>query len=287
MRGYQSALSLLPVHIRAGAEGLKGKERETAMEFRLRRGYVPTVLLPDGEKGIHEHPVKPSDLMYLQEAACRASPYTVKESLAQGYIIAPNGVRIGLCGQMNRLETGEYCLAELTSVSVRIPRQVMGCAEGLMDKPFVSTLILSPPGWGKTTLLRDMIRILSDRGMRIGLCDERGEVAACSHGENGFCVGRCTDVMTGLPKAKGAMALLRSMNPQILVMDEITAPEDVVACAAASNCGVSLLATAHAFSVEDLHRRGIYKELLERKEFQRLIVIEYSGGERQYREVKL
>lgn len=284
MDGYRAAMALLPVPIRAAAEKLSETECAVAAEFRLRRGWPPAVLLPSGEQPLGSMPIEAGDLQRVLENACHCSPYTVRDSMAQGYIIASGGVRLGLCGRMNPTETGEYVMAEISSLSIRIPRQVIGCADGLTDKHFVSTLIVSPPGCGKTTLLRDMIRIVSNRGTRIGLCDERGEVAAISHGQAGFDVGRCTDVMTGLPKAQAAMAILRSMNPQVLAMDEITAPEDVVSCTAAANCGVQLLATAHARTKEELYARPVYHPLADWKIFQRLITISIQDGRRIYRE---
>ena len=287
MNGYDAALSLLPAHIRAAAAEINEKERDAAMEFRLRLGRRPSLALAEREIPFSPRIVDTADLSRVLECASRASPYTVKESMSQGFIMAGGGVRVGLCGQMNCMENGMYMLSAISSLSIRIPRQVIGCAGKLAETPFVSTLIISPPGWGKTTLLRDMIRALSNGGTRVGLCDERGEVAALSHGELGFDVGACTDVMTGLPKAQGAMALLRSMNPRILAMDEITAPEDVSACIAAANCGVQLLATAHARTREELLARPVYRSLAEWAIFQRLIVIHWKNGYRNYQEVSL
>lgn len=257
------------------------------MEFRLRLRYAPSVVFPGGERYLNCSPVCREDIQRLLNYACASSPYTVQDTMNQGYIMAPGGVRIGLCGQVHYSEKGVPCMSELTSASVRIPRQVLNCGKSMIMHPVVSTLILSPPGGGKTTLLRDLIRLLSDEGYRIGVCDERGEIASYFNGDMGFDVGRCTDVITGLPKAKAAMTLLRSMNPQILAMDEITDPEDVSACETSANCGVCIFATAHAYSLEDLHRRAIYRPLIEREIFQRIICIQWSGGQRNYVEEKI
>lgn len=287
MTGFNAALTLLPPVIRAAAAALPEEKRRAVSEFRLRNGYQPTALLVTGEESLAAPVVTAATLQRVLENACGASPYMVRQTVIQGYVTAPGGVRVGLCGRMSVDSTGEYTLAELGSLSIRIPRQVKGCAEGIIDEPFASTLILSPPGWGKTTLLRDMIRVHSLRGTRVALCDERGEVAAFSRGENGFDVGPCTDTITGMPKARCAMALLRAMNPQILAMDEITAPEDVEACGWAANCGVQLLATAHASSLDDLCHRELYQRLLRLSIFKRFISIEINQGQRYYREVAL
>jgi len=150
----------------------------------------------------------------------------------------------------------------------------------------VSTLILAPPGLGKTTLLRDVYNRFSDgdgcQPLRVSLADERGEVAACFEGVPQLWVGRRTDVMEGCPKAQGLLLLLRAMNPQMLAADEITAPEDVQALELAAGCGAVLLATAHGRDRSDLLRRPVYRRLLEAGIFERLVLIRRAGGRREY-----
>ena len=147
---------------------------------------------------------------------------------------------------------------------------------------FVNTLVLGPPGSGKTTLLRDLIRLISDgKGIepqRVGVADERGELAALWHGEPQFYIGRQTDVLDGCPKAEGLSILLRSMNPQVLAVDEITHPEDVAAMMEAVGCGVSLLASAHGGSLKDLERRQVYRNLLHEEIFHRAIFLSCDHG---------
>ncbi len=151
-----------------------------------------------------------------------------------------------------------------------------------------STLILSPPGRGKTTLLRDLIRCISDGEgvppLRVGVADERRELAALWEGVPQLDVGGRTDVMDGCPKAEGLLMLLRGMNPQVLAADEVTAPADVAAMETAAGCGTALLATAHAGGLEDLGRRPLYRRLMELGIFQRIVEIDVdAAGARTYR----
>ena len=132
-----------------------------------------------------------------------------------------------------------------------------------------------------------MVRTLSDGGMRVGLCDERGEIAALSAGSCGFDIGERTDVLSDCPKSRAAMILLRCMSPELIAMDEISEPEDAGACRSAAYCGVSLLATAHASDAEELSQRDVYQRLLRDKVFFRAIVIRCADGCRSYEEVML
>jgi stage III sporulation protein AA len=153
----------------------------------------------------------------------------------------------------------------------------------LFESRFASTLLLSPPGGGKTTLLRELLRLGSDRyGLRIGLADERGEVAAVWKGAPQMDVGKHTDVLDGCPKAQALSLLLRTMSPQLLAADEITAGEDIAALSEAANCAVPVLATAHASSVDELRRRPLYRTLLEQEVFKRVVLIRREREQRRY-----
>ena len=196
-----------------------------------------------------------------------------------------------------RLREGDiHAISPISSLNLRLARQVRGAGEELIGilcpgGDFRSALILAPPGAGKTTLLRDVVRCLSNgigcRPHRVGLADERGEVAALCRGEAQLDVGKRTDVMEGCPKAGALMLLLRGMNPRVLAADEITDPGDVRAMAGAAGCGVELLCTAHGRDREDLLRRKLYRDMLEEGIFHTLVTICVKNGQRCYKTEEL
>ena len=290
MREFEQAAAVLPPELRQQALALPAQERERAEELRLRCGWPMAAVFPEGEILLGGRKIVPQDLELLLEIASRASVHAVLSQLREGYLTIEGGHRLGLCGTAV-LENGQMRnLRSLSSVSIRIARQHPGAAlpllSGLMEGGrLCSTLIAAPPGMGKTTLLRDLVRCISDGEgtppLRVGLADERGEVAALYGGVPQLRVGRRTDVIEGCPKAQGAMLLLRAMNPQVLAMDEITAPEDVGALLTAAGCGAVLLATAHGEG-DELTRRPLYRRMLEERIFQRVVSIQRTEQGRSY-----
>lgn len=288
MSGLEKALWLLPGELRKALRQLPDRLTEEACEIRLRRGRAPALTLPDGEYPLPgAAAVTDDDLARVLELASGASPYAAADCLRRGFLTANGGVRVGFCGRFPAGERGLWSRDDLFSVCIRIPRDVKGIGVQFCGRPFPSTLILSPPGGGKTTLLRDMVRALSSGGMRVGLCDERGEIAALSESGAGFDIGERTDVLSDCPKASAAMILLRCMSPELIAMDEISEPEDANACRSAAYCGVSLLATAHAADASELSRREVYRMLQSEQVFTRAVVIRVTGGRRTYEEVRL
>lgn len=281
------AAAVLPTELADRLRCLKEHELPMVEELRLRRGYPMTALLPAGECPLGGGAITERDLHSVLECATQASAHTVLEQVQKGFVTLKGGHRIGLCGTVNRKDGVVTSLRYLSSLSIRIARAVEGGTGKIVPKllegdKFLSTLIVGPPGSGKTTLLRELVRTLSDgrgvRAHRVGLVDERGEVAALWCGQPQFRVGCQTDVLDNCLKAEGMTVLLRGMNPQILAVDEITHVSDVEAAMEAVGCGVELLATAHGSSAADLQRRPIYRSLLERKVFQRAVVIRNDHG---------
>lgn len=289
--GYTQAVQALPLRLRGEALSLAEEERARTEELRLRVGWPMTAVLPEGERSLGGAPVRGEELEQLVEIASRASLHTVLPQVRRGYLTLEGGHRIGLCGTAVLREGEIHSLRGLSSANLRLARQIKGAAAPVLDRlcpggRLAGTLILAPPGMGKTTLLRDLIRAVSEGEgclpLRVSLADERGEVAALYNGRPQLDVGRRTDVVEGCPKAQGLMLLLRAMNPQVLAVDEITAPEDVKALTMAAGCGVTLLAAAHGEGRDDLARRPLYRPLLGEGLFRFLVRICRVGEKRTY-----
>ena len=288
---YEQAAAILPSRLRKAALLLSDGEKAEAEEIRLRAGRPLTVLLPGGELAL-EAQVEPEDLETLCDIATEFSRYAAAETIREGFLPVRGGFRVGLCGTAVMKDGANTNLKNLSSAVIRIARERMGIAKDIAPRlfqngGFVNTLILSPPGGGKTTLLRDLIRCLSEGGaeypfQRISLIDERGEVAVVHQGAPQMNVGLHTDILDACPKALGIPIVLRAMNPQIIAVDEITVREDLTAMELAAGCGVGLLATIHAASVMELLQKPLYRALLEEQVFRLAVRILRNGNGRAY-----
>ncbi len=276
------ALELLPEAWRGDA--VQGPWQR-AEEIRLRIGKAPTLLAGGVEKPFRSAPVTREDLRRILEKATGASMHASAQSLSEGYVNY-RGLRIGVCGEAVVREGRVCAFHQLSSLAVRIPRECRGhfreTVQRWLQRGYENTLVCAPPGAGKTTALRELIRALSEGGYRIGVADERNELAALDGEGKGFDLGRCTDVITGVGKQVAAMMLLRGMNVQILAMDEITAEQDEKVLEELSGCGVGLLASVHGRDERDLRMRESSGRLLEGGFFVNLLRIEVHEGLRHY-----
>lgn len=231
------------------------------------------------------------DLKETLEQAGSHSLYAFEEEIRQGFLTVPGGHRIGLAGKVVADQGRIRSMKFITFLNVRIACEVKGCADPVMPYLFhggemLHTLVISPPRCGKTTLLRDMIRQVSEGkpgirpGMTVGVVDERSELAACYQGVPQNDLGIRTDVLDCCPKAQGMMMLIRTMAPQVVAVDEIGSRADLEAMEQAMNCGCRLLATVHGSSVEDICRKPGLGSMMAERWFQRCIVLkEGTAGE--------
>ncbi|MBR1455665.1 MAG: stage III sporulation protein AB [Oscillospiraceae bacterium] len=267
------------------ASALRAYGDDGAEEIRLRIGRRPSVLIDGWERTFSKTPVTETDLLRLLEVATGASLHTAAPALADGYL-SYRGLRIGLCGTVVVQESKVCTFRSFTSAAIRLPAEHRGICDALADEILSSglgsTLVLSPPGGGKTTALRELIRRFSDAGLRVCVVDERNELAAVDGAVPQFDLGSRCDVLTGVDKASGTTMLLRAMNPQIIAMDEIGRRDDLAAVEQAAGCGVWLLASVHARDRDELLLREGYRRLLERRVFRYLITIRGSGAARRY-----
>ena len=292
LQRYEAAAAILPSRLRRLALALPEAQRIMAEDFRLRSGRPMTVVTAEGEFSL-DAVVEAEELETLCDLATEFSRYAASETIRCGFVPVRGGFRVGLCGTAVMKEGVSTNLKNLSSAAIRIGREKKGIGEDLAPRlfhegVFQNTLILSPPGGGKTTLLRDLVRILSEgrEGLpprRIALLDERGEVAVMHQGLPQMDIGPCTDVLDACPKALGIPMVLRAMNPQIIAVDEITARQDIKAMTLAVGCGVRLLATVHAANVEELMEKPLYRQLLEERIFRLAVCISKTERGRDYR----
>ncbi len=294
---FEQAAALLPARWQRLARQLPDHQKQRAEEFRLRAGQTMTVLLPEGEIWCSDELPRPivtqTDLEQLCDSVTGYSRYAFTQTLRQGYLTAAGGFRIGVCGTAVMQDDVNTNLRDLSSATIRIGRQKRGLADPLLPKLYpdgqvCSTLIVAPPGVGKTTLLRDLIRQISNGtdllpAHRVSVVDERGEIAVMYRGIPQMEVGCHTDVLDACPKSVGISMLLRSANPQVIAVDEITEEQDLRAILSASNCGVKLLATIHAADHVELMRKPLYTRMLQMRVFERLIAIDRRDGTHHYK----
>lgn len=265
---WQAYIHLLPVWMRENVDKLG---RDGLQELRLRLDSPPELVI--GGKYVRlKRCVTAEDLRFCVNIASKYSPWTAT-SAARGYITAPGGHRIGICGitvNENGFVSGIH---SLTSLCIRVSRDFPGIAAKAAAYGG-SILIIGRPGSGKTTLLRDLIRQRSNRNHGcVSVVDEREEIFPHAQGKFCFPIGDQTDVLSGCNKIQGIEYVLRSMGPTTIAVDEITAQADCEALLHAGWCGVDILATAHAGCQRDLYDRPVYRPILESSLFSTLLIM--------------
>lgn len=294
MKGKHELETFLPKEICAFLETLK-IDSNHLQEIRMNIGQ-PLIFKVNGQEVIPNEngyvtnvmnqafQVTEEILRNTFEFICRHSVYAYEEEIRQGFLTIEGGHRVGLAGQGvlegNQVKNLKY----ISGLNIRLASQIKGCAKKVIDfivqdRNIYSTLIISPPCCGKTTLLRDCIRMLSNgwkglEGVRVGVVDERGELGACFHGIPQNDLGARTDILDRIPKTEGILMLIRSMAPRVIAVDEIGSAGDMEALNNACLSGCSIIATIHGTSPYEIYEKTIFQNIKANNVFQRYIVLE-------------
>ena len=233
--------------------------------------------------------IKQAEIAAILDLISGRSMYAFSEELKNGFITISGGHRVGVSGKVISGSEGVKTIKNFNSLNIRISHQIIGCADGMIGyiaksaQEVFHTMIISPPGCGKTTLLRDMVRQLSNgvpgqiSGQTVGIVDERSEIAGCHMGIPQNDIGIRTDVLDGCKKAEGMLMLLRSMSPKVIAVDEIGKHEDMYAIDDIINAGVAIICTVHGSSIEDIKKKPVLNEMIEKGIFKRFIVLKKPG----------
>ncbi len=284
----ETILNFLPKKIADLISQIPPNQKEELEEIRIRINR-PIEITLRGAPRFLSYITKPEDAFHLMNKISHHSIYTLEEELKRGFITVSGGHRIGLAGKVI-LEGGMVkAIRDVSSFNIRIAREKVGIAESLIptifEKGWMHTMVIGPPQTGKTTLLRDIARIIStgqpQKGIeasKVGIIDERSEIAGCVNGVPQLTFGHRLDVLDACPKAEGMMMMIRSMSPEILIVDEIGRKEDAEAIQEAVHAGIILMMTTHGSSIEEVRNRPSLRNILEEKIFQRFIVLSRKDG---------
>lgn len=285
MNNIENILRCFPISIRNFIiQNLSQNEFEFLEEIRVRNNKPIILNLGQSEKVLN-YIVSSEEIQFIFEKICESSIYTYQNQIINGYITLKGGNRVGLVGTAVIKDEKIINFNYISSLNFRISRQILGCSKNIIfeiiDKNTIfNTLIISQPGKGKTTLLRDIVRTLSNgienkiNGQAICVIDERGEISATYKGIPQNDLGIRTDVINDMPKALGIRMAIRSMSPKIVVADEIGSRADVEAIKFALCSGVKGIFTAHANNISEVYKNPELGKLLEEGIFDKIIKIE-------------
>lgn len=289
-KGIEELYPYLPKEWKEILENEPKELLKKASELRLRLEKGCSLTCGDKNfliKGIKIHP---HEMETVFDKVCQGASFQFETQMENGYIPLQGGHRAGICGSFVRNEQGSIRIKNLSAINFRICRDLKGEAEQLLPKlfcedRFCSTLIVSEPCGGKTTLLSDLVRALSKRGIRTAVIDERGEIGAVFKGVPQKDLGVFADVLDGYPKPYGMMVALRTLSPQVLVCDEIGTGEEIDKMLEAMNAGVPILASAHANDEEELFNRPQIKRLTDAGAISKIVLLKGAKSPGKVRKV--
>ncbi|MDZ5252777.1 stage III sporulation protein AA [Clostridium sp. LIBA-8841] len=258
-------------------------------EVRVKVGK-PLSIVMDNNETIFNYVITRDDVKAIIQKISNYSLYAFEEDIRQGYITIQGGHRVGLAGQCVIEDNSIKTIRNITSLNIRVCREVIGCSNSLMNhlaenNRVNNTLIISPPKCGKTTLLRDITRNISNGVSQIGLkgkrtvvIDERSEIAACYNGIPQMNVGIRTDVYDNCIKSDGMMMAVRGLSPEVIICDEIGTYKDMEGLIMAYNSGVSIIATLHGRNIEELYRRPVFRDIVENNVIDKVVILSAKKG---------
>lgn len=285
-RQESTILNILAAELRKIINGQK-ENMEQIQEIRLRTGQPLRIITGNKEKILPSerkpHFVTKEEMRETMEYISHYSLYAYEEELRQGFLTIEGGHRIGVAGKVIIENEKVKNIQYISSVNIRISHEIIGCADRLLpyiteNRKVCHTLIISPPFCGKTTMLRDLIRQISDgneyvKGCTVGVVDERSEIGGCYLGIAQNHIGSRTDILDCCPKAEGMIMLIRSMSPQVIAVDEIGSREDIHAIEYAMQCGCKLIASVHGMNMDEASRKPVLGDLIRRRMFERYVVL--------------
>ena len=277
MNHFEKVFQCFPPKIQHQLNNLDQWTKEAIEEVRVYKGREIQVF-SGGKRISLSGRMEGSDINNLLNNLMKFSYYAYEEDLAKGFITIDGGHRVGICGKAV-IDKGKVTLIrDISSLNIRYSKEIVGCSDTLMhliindDKSLNNVLIVSPPNCGKTTLIRDIARNISTKGYKVGICDERSEIAGMYNGVSSYHFGMMVDVLDGCPKAEGMIMMIRSMSPQVIITDEIGKKEDVAAIKTCVNCGVKVITTIHGNDAGDLENSEII-EIIDNKTFDVIIFL--------------
>lgn len=238
----------------------------------------PLILMLNNKEILTSYIIDEEDFKYIIQRISNFSLYAYEEEIREGFITIKGGHRVGLAGECvmenNKIKT----IRNISSLNIRISKEIIGASKNIMkfilkDNKVNNTLIISPPKCGKTTLLRDISRNISNMGKRVAIIDERSEIAGCYKGIPQMDVGIRSDVLDNCLKSRGIIMAIRSLAPEVIICDEIGSKEDINSLVMAFNSGVSVISTLHGFDIWDLFYRNVFKDILDNKILDLVIVL--------------